>query len=347
MSPNHSSVSPVSSGSGHSSPRSPTTAHTHLPPPSSQPPPLPSSQLARSHPPASTGSSSGKVRSTHSSKSSSRGAPQHGTGLGPRGHTHHPTGHVTSQPRSRKPYEHHMLQYPKHTVGPLPSQHSSGPLPSQHSSGPLPSQHSVGPLPSQHSAGPYQWVRPGGVGKPSHGPLQDAPPSTKYPSYEAVVAGNMSVVNSKVVPTKMYPTPQVINHSNEKGSPEHNTHEIINDPGERGSPSGESNPSSTPNSTLGKQNHRQALTESMQSSSESKLALGEVMTCEGREGHDGCEAGEEGKVKSAQQPSRGECLRIEGQYVCTCGKLQGTCGYPSRQLLYMVACVTHWISFLR
>ncbi|XP_064400950.1 uncharacterized protein LOC135347048 isoform X4 [Halichondria panicea] len=246
MSPNHSSVSPVSSGSDHSS-RSPPTTHSHLPPPSSQPPPLPSSH-ARPHPPPPPPNPHPRINSHFSTKRIGFNS----SATGPRTLQQHvPSGHVTLTPRSRKPYETHHLHYPKHTVGPLP--------PSQLSSGGGGQQ--------------YQWVpRPSGVGKPSYGPIiQDGQSNSSMYSYDPVAPNNnMGVVNSKLVPTKMYPT--VTGHHSNRDSPDNGTNEVLIDPGERGSPSGESSPSSTPNSTLGKQIHRHMI--------ESIHAVGSV----GREG---------------------------------------------------------------
>ncbi len=185
LSPNRSSVSPVSSSSDHSSP---STTHTHLPPPSSHPPPLPPSHT-RSHPPP-------KPRIVaHHSKSNRSLPPSRAS------HHHTSVGHVAS--RSRKPYETHHIHYPKHTVGPVP--------PSQHSS-------VVG-------GGVYPWVRPSGVGKPSYPLKQDVQSNSPKYLYEPVAPGNVSLVNSKVVPTKMYPMVTEATHpTNDRESPEIEVH---------------------------------------------------------------------------------------------------------------------------
>ncbi len=207
MSPNHSSVSPVSSGSDHSS-RSPPT--THLPPPSSQPPPLPPSHT-RPHPQLPPHSSPRINAHISTKRLGSNSAPGLRT---PQQHhpSGHVTGHVTLAPRSRKPYENHHIHYPKHTVGPIP--------PSQHSSG---------------VSGQYHWVpRPSGVGKPSYGPIiQDAGQSnSSVYAYDPVAPSNsMGVVNSKLVPTKMYPTVTETahlsnSHLSNRGSPDNGTNEV-------------------------------------------------------------------------------------------------------------------------
>lgn len=287
LSPSRSSVSPVSSGSDHSSP---STAHTHLPPPSSQPPPLPPSH-ARPHPPATAPT---KPRIGHHSKTNrslppSRASHHHTSG----GHVTSSVGHVTSSPRSRKPYETHHVHYPKHTVGPVP--------PSQHSS---------------LGGGLYQWVRPREVGKPPYPSLkQDNQSNPSKYLYEPVAPGNVSVVNSKIVPAKMYPTVTEAAHlPNDRGSPDNSSSEVLTlhththrhtvthththactqvsiDPGERGSPSGESSPSSTPNNTLNKHSNRHMIVDSYHG--DPKL---------------GTPYEDEGHKKTLHPPSRGTCM---------------------------------------
>lgn len=145
----------------------------------------------------------------------------------------------------------------------------------------------------------HNW-RVGGVGKSQHGsdphvPFQQLKDNSRVPPHSAKASKQLfhatssevssgfssSVVNTRVIPSKRYPTsisdlspserPQNISHQPDYYPPAA-ANEPLNDPGDRGSPSGASSPSSTPNSTLGKLHHLQMQQDALQGShSDSRL----------------------------------------------------------------------------